>query len=266
MEGKFLIHRKIFESDIWEKPAYYLKIWIWIVGKANWKTIRRGGKTFNRGEFLTNYNQIIKENCWKIGWRTEYLKKDEVFDVLEGLRKAQRITTRKATRGLWIKVLNYDYFQTLPKHESNTEGNKESNRPATDWQQGKEKEGERRMKEISKESKTRKDLRIISLFASKKNISLEDKEKRQSFTQRNLKPAGLLAPYELAKIEEVMDWLQENTTFKWGLESVLKYIDEDLASLEEKSRIAKGDWKCNFGYWHKKRETCGHTNLTERKV
>lgn len=131
MEGKFVIHRKILQSDIWEKPAYYLKIWIWIIANANWKTIRRGGKIFNRGEFHTHYENIIKENEWVIGWNTKRLNKDQVFNVLDFLRKTQRIHTRKATRGLWIKVLNYDYFQLIPRYESNEESNAESNKRAT---------------------------------------------------------------------------------------------------------------------------------------
>lgn len=147
MKGKFFIHRKIFESDIWIKPAYYLKIWIWIIGKANWKEIKKGGKAYRRGEFKTDYKEIIEANKWNIGWRTEQLKKDEIFSVLDFLRKTQRIHTVKTTRGLWIKVLNYDYFQRLLKDEGNNESNKESNSRTTDFRQGKEKEREIQMKE-----------------------------------------------------------------------------------------------------------------------
>jgi len=174
MEGKFFIHREIFESDVWEKPAYYLKVWIWIIGKANWKTIKKGGKTYHRGEFLTSYEQIIKKNSWKIGWRTEYLEKDEVFDVLEFLRKTQRITTKKTTKGLWIKVIKYDEFQKLNEtlmkvqrkgtekatakatekaiktgDESNNESNNESNRVATGKRERQMKESFKSKKEFS---------------------------------------------------------------------------------------------------------------------
>lgn len=121
MEGKFIIDREIFGSDIWEKPTYYLKVWIWIIGKANWKKAEKGGNTFNRGEFKTDYREIIEANKWKIGWRTEKLKRDDIFSVLDFLRKTQRILTHKTTRGLWIKVLNYDYFQSFTKYEGNTE-------------------------------------------------------------------------------------------------------------------------------------------------
>jgi len=145
--GKFIIHRNILSSDIWNKPHHFLKIWIWIIANANWKTIRRGGKTFNRGELHTHYEDIIRENEWLIGWRVERLTKREVFRVLDFLRKTQRITTRKATRGLWIKVLNYDYYQTLPKKKTNNEGNKEGNRVGTEWEQGKRKNNETIMKE-----------------------------------------------------------------------------------------------------------------------
>ena len=132
MEGNnFLINRKIFRSDIWEKPAYYLKIWIWIIGRANWKEIKRGGKIYRRGEFKTDYDEIIEANKWRVGWRTEKLKKHEIFNVLDFLRKTQRSTTAKATRGLWIKVINYDNFQLIPRYESNNESNNEGNRLQT---------------------------------------------------------------------------------------------------------------------------------------
>lgn len=149
MEGKFFIHRKIFESDVWEKPAYFLKVWIWIIGKANWKEVRKEGKIYHRGEFMIDYGQIIKRNQWKTGWRTEYLTKDQIFSVLEFLRKTQRIHTTKTTRGLWIKVLNYDYFQRLPKGEGNNENDKEGNSKTTEGQHRKRKKNEIQMKEIS---------------------------------------------------------------------------------------------------------------------
>lgn len=147
MEGKFLIHREIFESDIWEKPAHFLKIWIWILGKANWKTVKKGGKTYHRGEFLTSFKETMESNEWKVGWRTEKLTKDKIWDVYEFLRKTKRITTTKATRELWVKVIDYDYSQTLSLPKSSNEGNNESNKEATVRQQGKRKKDVIQMKE-----------------------------------------------------------------------------------------------------------------------
>lgn len=121
MEGKFVIHRKLLESEIWDKPAYYLKIWIWILAKAKWKTNKKGGQTFKRGEFKTDYLEIIEENRYKIGYRYERLNKNDIFYVLNFLRKTDRIRTKKTTKGLWIKVLNYDESQLIPRfYEAST--------------------------------------------------------------------------------------------------------------------------------------------------
>lgn len=146
--GKFFIAREIFESDIWEKPPYFLKIWIWIIGRTNYKRVKKGGQIYERGEFLTSIPKIIEANKWMTGWRTEKLSKDQVEVVLDFLRKTERITTKKTTRGSFIKVLNYDYYQTLPRHEANKEANNEANRTATADQHYKRKK-EKKEKKLS---------------------------------------------------------------------------------------------------------------------
>jgi hypothetical protein len=234
MRGKFFISREIFESDIWEKPSYYLKVWIWIIGKANWKTIKKGEKTFNRGEFKTEYKEIIELNRWRTGWRTEKLTDDQIFSVLDFLRKTQRIQTHKTTRGLWIKVLNYDYFQRFLDNESNTEPPTKATAEQQTTNREKRNTNEIQMKEPSKEidkSQAYK-LKIIFLYASKKKVGLEDANKKQSFIKRNLRPAENLVPYPFNKVEEVMDWLAKNADYKWTLETVGKYIDENLSNIK----------------------------------
>ena len=79
-------------------------------------------------------------------------------------------------------------------------------------------------------------LKIIFLYASKKGVGLEDPGKKQSFIKRYIRPAELLIPYEYQKIEEVMDWLGSNADFKWTLETVSKYIDEDLDTIKTNSQ------------------------------
>ena len=78
---------------------------------------------------------------------------------------------------------------------------------------------------------TREDLKIIYLFAFKKSIKEFTKLQEQSFIKRNLRASGLLKGYPLERITEVMDWLIKNAEFKWTLESVGKFIDEDLSKL-----------------------------------
>lgn len=90
----------------------------------------------------------------------------------------------------------------------------------------------------SKSNDLRPDIRIIEMFAFKKEMALTQ-EQKQSFIKRNLRTAQLLKSYPAEKIEQVMDWLKENADFKWTLESVGKFIDEDLTKISFKKKTLK---------------------------
>lgn len=77
-------------------------------------------------------------------------------------------------------------------------------------------------------------IRIIALYAIRKGLRFESKEAGQSFIRRNVRYATLLKGYKPERLKEVMDWLEENEDFKWTLETVGKYIDENLAKLSKK--------------------------------
>jgi len=77
----------------------------------------------------------------------------------------------------------------------------------------------------------RKHIKIIALFAKAKNTKWENKEQAEVFIKRNLRSAKDLIAYDLEKIALVMKYLIEKANFKWTLETVSKYIDEDLNKL-----------------------------------
>ena len=68
---------------------------------------------------------------------------------------------------------------------------------------------------------------IIVTYANSKKIVWENKDQASSFIKRNLRPAGLLVGYPLDRIIKTMNWIKGNVDFKWTLETVGKYIDED---------------------------------------
>lgn|SRR3990167_9823951 len=111
--------------------------------------------------------------------------------------------------------------------------------------------------------KGQRHIEIIELYAKHKLFNVLDKEKFQSFIKRNLRSAILLISYSNEEIERTMEWLKKNANFKWTLESVGKFIDEDLFALEEKQKEEEmkrlGFWLCKFNYWHSKFEQCGHS-------
>ena len=106
--GYILLARNIIESQIWQKPAEYLKIWIYILCRVQWKQ----SKKTKIGENFFNFS---KE---KIPGVTR-------FQMYEFLRWAKtlnptdsttQITTEKTTRGTWLKVTKYAYYQDVKNY------------------------------------------------------------------------------------------------------------------------------------------------------
>ena len=82
-----------------------------------------------------------------------------------------------------------------------------------------------------------KHIQIIGLWARAKKIVFTGKNHQRSFIRRNLRAAQNLVPYDLNRIMEVMAYLIRNADFKSTLESVGKFIDEDLTKLNNKPKV-----------------------------
>jgi hypothetical protein len=130
--GYILISRKVIESEIWDKPPLYIKVWIYLLAKAQHSNFKK----LKRGQLFTSIPEIIEACSWKVGYRREKPTKDQIYQVIDWLRKgaeshyesetqATMITTTKATQGLLINIDNYCFYQTSKNYESNVEGNDE---------------------------------------------------------------------------------------------------------------------------------------------
>lgn len=75
-------------------------------------------------------------------------------------------------------------------------------------------------------------IQIIALYWKYKGIEPENHEQYRSFLERELKPARKLVGFSDKRILEVMGWLQNENTFKWTLETVMKYIGENLKQIK----------------------------------
>ena len=108
MGGAFLLARQIFTSDIWkDKPATWKIIWVYILGTVNHKD---NGK-FKRGEGFF----MLKKDLDNIGYDITI---DMVKKCMQWLRDSEMIRTKRSTRGVIIKVLNYNKYQTLDNYQS----------------------------------------------------------------------------------------------------------------------------------------------------
>jgi len=112
-KGAFIIARKLFESELWlYKPLSWKIIWIYILGRVSHKET----KTFKRGEGYFNFSQEIRA----IGLGITY---NHIREFLRYARSSTLVNTRRTTRGIILKVLKYNEYQTLDNY-TNTRQNK----------------------------------------------------------------------------------------------------------------------------------------------
>lgn len=102
--GCILLSRQILTSEIWRKPPEYLKTFLYILLKVNHKDglFPKGSNFFNFTEQKpdgVSINQVYKFLSWA---------KSE---------KVQILATQKSTRGIVIKVNNYERYQTLENYQ-----------------------------------------------------------------------------------------------------------------------------------------------------
>lgn len=136
--GYILLSRKVIESEIWSKPPLYLKVWIYLLTRAQHSDYKK----MKRGQLRTSIPEIIEECSWYVGYRKVKPTKDQIFQVIDWLRKPHgtpnesndsttMITTTKATQGLLVTIDRYCFYQESKNYESNAEPNNENDMKAT---------------------------------------------------------------------------------------------------------------------------------------
>ena len=87
----------------------------------------------------------------------------------------------------------------------------------------------------------RREIQIIALLIKHKPVILTSEEQLQSFIKRNLRPAKLLVGYSDELIIETIKAIKQSGYIsKWGLETVLKFIDDvqtELLKQKQKPKI-----------------------------
>lgn len=129
LDGCFLISRSIFDSWIWSKPDWYLKLWIYFIGKAN----HSDKGTFKRGELFLKggYRELQQVLAKKGGYGKKTYEKYEISKAISAMTSAGLVHTRKTTRGMYIIISNYNDYQTLANYEKQQEKQHIGNSSAT---------------------------------------------------------------------------------------------------------------------------------------
>jgi len=90
---------------------------------------------------------------------------------------------------------------------------------------------------LKKMEKDKRHIQIIALFFKHKKFRFESQKQIEKAIRRYVRSASQLTEYSNERIEKVMKFLDRNMfdrygrRIKWTLETVIKYIDEDLIKL-----------------------------------
>lgn len=193
--GAFILARKLFSSLVWrEKPATWLKIWLYIVGNVS----HQDSENYKKGEGFFQFSKELD----KIGCDVTV---DIVKKSISFFKKSAMISTRRSTRGIRIKVLNYNRYQTLDNYTGTNISTKKALR--------KHQESTPIDKNVKNVKNTSEDSHgISSIIKEFENIDIKNKTYYGNTTQR-----------------KACSFLIEN----YGLDKVVKVINEVLPKSNE---------------------------------
>lgn len=233
MEGYIKLHRKLLENPICQNPKY-LSLWIILLLKASHKETELlwdgGVIKLKPGQFITGRKSLSKETG---------IKPSTIEDIVNYLEKQHQIQQQKNNKFRIITIVNWNEYQNISinptakatsrQQQSDTIKNVKNVKntivvPDKEWK------FDEKLNELL-ESK-RRDIHIIGLYWQYKDFTFENAAQWGSALKRELRPAQALKGYKDEEIEEVMDWLIEKTDFKWTLETINKYINEDLSTIK----------------------------------
>jgi hypothetical protein len=138
MDTCIFISRKIVNSEVWSKPPLYLKVWLYLLIRAQHSDY----KDLKRGQVYTSIPEIQDACTYYLGFRKVRPTKDQIYNVLKWLRdptgkisregygdaygsdtEATMIATMKATHGMVVTICNYSFYQDINNYGSNGESN-----------------------------------------------------------------------------------------------------------------------------------------------
>ena len=115
--GCILLARKMLDSDLMDQSPLVVKLWAWILLKANWKD----RTSLKRGELVTTIAEMQQAMSHFSGWKKISPTPDQIRSAYGSLTHTARITTRRTTRGMIISVINYDTYQNTLAYASRKE-------------------------------------------------------------------------------------------------------------------------------------------------
>jgi len=143
--GYIKLYRSLSDSDIWYKPAWWFKVWSYILMTVKYED----NHICKKWENFFTADQIYN-GC---NLRQDGVKKRTIYDLLDSLQASDMIRKRKTTRGIFISVLNYAKYQD----QKNLSTDSQTDNQPTDYRLATEsitKEGKNKKRNIKENSQT----------------------------------------------------------------------------------------------------------------
>ena len=206
--GYYIKARCIQNSEISTAPPYVREIWDWVLKECNHKEAKSSGKIIHRGECVRTFKDIQEGLKWMVGYRTEKYKKWQCENSMKWLTRVGMIATTKTTRGMVIKVLNYDKYQDPKNYESNNESNNEATmkQQLTDTINKNDKKKKNEKNKISKPKVLQNINPLIELF---KTVNLTYENIFKNKTERGVLER-FVKKYGYEKTENLIKWAIDN--------------------------------------------------------
>jgi len=125
--GYILLARKTLESELMDKPPLYVKLWAWMLLKANFKDRDK----LKRGQFVASISDMQEAMSYHIGYRKITPSRAQIRNSYEAFVKRTMISTAKTTRGMIITICNYDQYQNPKNYEAHNETHNENSTKRT---------------------------------------------------------------------------------------------------------------------------------------
>lgn len=138
--GYYIKARQIQNSEIAIAPPYVREIWDWLLREANHMDKKIHGKVIKRGQMFRTFKDIQEGLHWKVGFRKMTYKKWQIEKAMKFLREHTMIATMKATRGFFITIINYDFYQDPSNYNGQREQQREQQSADTKNNNDKNKE------------------------------------------------------------------------------------------------------------------------------
>ena len=124
-KGYVMLARQIVDSEIFEKPATWLKIFIYLLIQAQHEPYKK----LKRGQCYTTYAAISRD-CG--------VKRGEIYRALRHAKSVNMIVTERGTRGIVVTICNYNTYQDNDHYKSDSKRDGKRDKTVTAACQGRD--------------------------------------------------------------------------------------------------------------------------------